>query len=30
MRGLAAQMAIEKFREPDYVPAPAVINAGSY
>jgi hypothetical protein len=29
-RGLAAQMAVEKFREPDYEPAPVVINAGSY
>ena len=29
-RGLAAQMAVEKFREPDYEPVPVVINGGSY
>ena len=29
-RGLAAQMAVEKFCEPDYEPTPVVINAGSY
>jgi hypothetical protein len=29
MDGPAPQMAVEKFRERDYEPAPAVINAGS-
>jgi hypothetical protein len=28
--GQALHMTVEKFREPDYEPAPVLINAGSY